>query len=37
MQRIELIERLHKLIDRADDETLELILLFIERYLAGRM
>lgn len=36
MQRSELIERLHELIEQADDETLDLLLLFLERYLAGK-
>lgn len=36
MRREELIDRLHRLIEQADEEKLELILLFVERYLAGR-
>lgn len=34
--REELLKRLHDLLEQADDETLELILLFAERYMAGR-
>lgn len=36
MSHEELIARLHKLLERADDETLEMILLFVERYLSSR-
>lgn len=36
MSHEELIARLHELLDRADDETLEMILLFVERYLNAR-
>lgn len=36
MSHEELIAQLHKLLERADDETLEMILLFVERYLSSR-
>ena len=36
MSHEELIARLHELLERADDETLELILMFVERYLSIR-
>lgn len=36
MSHKELIARLHELLERADDETLEMILLFVERYLSSR-
>lgn len=35
MTRQELIRRLTELLEQADDEKLEVILLFVERYIRG--